>query len=74
MKDLEVVEASLVVQDVTNPILGLVISASVVATFSSEISILPSFVNYSLYVGIVCPNCHGHTVPIIGLQILGLVR
>lgn len=60
--------ASLHVEAVSGPFLGLAITASVVGVFSSETSVIPDFVIFTLLVGVVCPNCRGHIVPIMGVS------
>lgn len=65
--ELLLLEASQSAVVAEGPALGLVISVSAVGISSSEISLTPDFVISTLLVGIVCPNCHGHLVPIMVL-------
>lgn len=51
----------------------LYVSASIVLVYLSKTSLVPSTVRLSLIVGVVCPNCHGHLVPIIEIQVGGLL-
>lgn len=73
MKALEVYKGFLSAKVVGSPIPGLVISVYLVAISSSEIFIRPSSVTYILSVGIVCPNCRGHLVPIIQVGSQGFI-
>lgn len=44
-------------------------TASLAAPFSSKTSLIPGFVTFTLTVGVACPNCSGHTVPLIALRV-----
>lgn len=62
-----VVQGSLHVEYATESPSGLHITAYVAGVSLSKISLMPVFVVCTLIVGIVCPNCRGHLVPIMGL-------
>lgn len=48
---------------------GFHTTVSVVGISSCETSMTPDSVLFMLRVGIVCPNCRGHLVPIITVMI-----
>lgn len=41
--------------------------------FSSKTSLIPDIVDLFLFVGIVCPSCRGHLVPIILIELTGII-
>lgn len=45
-------------------------TASLAGVFSSRTSLIPDFVTFTLTVGVACPNCNGHTVPLIALNVV----
>lgn len=63
----DVAVASLRATPVTGFPYGLHITVCLAAVSLSKTSLMPAFVVCTLIVGIVCPNCHGHLVPIMGL-------
>lgn len=59
----------LLVKETGVSFLGFHFTASVVGISSLETSMTPDSVLFMLRVGIVCPNCRGHLVPIITVLI-----
>lgn len=53
---------------------GYSLSVSIVMITSSKILMIPDFVLYFLIVGRVCPNCHGHIVPITRFLCIASIR